>query len=227
MVPRPLHGHARARWRSTAWHRRHRAAAGRAHPRRGTRGAAASASWAFAVKESPWPTRRPRRLPRLPAAARRIWRHALTPAERAALGKAARAQHPATASGMFDPPAGPARPRWPAGAAGRIARARTGAGPVWADAGVSLHLLPRRRPGHGARPGRDAHDRPDRPGLRRRAPVQLRRLSPRQSGAWSSTSTTSTKRCPGRGSGMSSAWPPAWRWPAGTTPTPARTAARS
>ena len=37
--------------------------------------------------------------------------------------------------------------------------------------------------------------------------------SRRRSGGWSSTSTTSTRPCPGRSSGMSSGWRRAWRWP--------------
>ena len=51
--------------------------------------------------------------------------------------------------------------------------------------------------------------------LRRRPPDELRPLRSRPSGASSSTSTTSTRPCRGRGSGTSSAWPPASRWPAG------------
>ena len=51
--------------------------------------------------------------------------------------------------------------------------------------------------------------------------------SPRRSGAWSSTSTTSTRLCPARSSGTSSGWRPAWPWRAGTTGSPPRSAARS
>ena len=51
--------------------------------------------------------------------------------------------------------------------------------------------------------------------------------SARPSAAWSSTSTTSTRRCPARGSGTSSGWRPAWRWRRAATGSPARTAARS
>ena len=50
--------------------------------------------------------------------------------------------------------------------------------------------------------------------VRRRAPVATSASSPRRSGGWSSTSTTSTRRCPGRGSGTSSGWPRASRSPA-------------
>jgi uncharacterized protein DUF2252 len=44
---------------------------------------------------------------------------------------------------------------------------------------------------------------------------------------WSSTSTTSTRRCPAHGSGTSSGWRPAWRWPDATTDTGLDGAARS
>ena len=46
--------------------------------------------------------------------------------------------------------------------------------------------------------------------------------SPRRNGAWSSTSTTSTRRFPGRSSGMSSGWRRAWPWPGGTTASPTK-----
>ena len=48
--------------------------------------------------------------------------------------------------------------------------------------------------------------------------------SPRPSATWSSTSTTSTRRCPRRGSGTSSAWRSASSWPRATTATPTRQA---
>jgi Uncharacterized protein conserved in bacteria (DUF2252). len=51
----------------------------------------------------------------------------------------------------------------------------------------------------------------------RTCPISAR--SPRRSGGWSSTSTTSTRPCPGRSSGTSSGWPRAWPWPPGTTAT--------
>ena len=74
------------------------------------------------------------------------------------------------------PAAGPARPDRPAGRAGQVARARAGAGPVRADDGVPVHLLPRGGAADGQRPGHHAGVRAGRAGLRRRAPVQLRHL---------------------------------------------------
>ena len=56
-------------------------------------------------------------------------------------------------------------------------------------------------------------------------PISAR--SPRRNGGWSSTSTTSTRRCPARSSGTSSGWPRAWRWPGGTTGSPPKPGARS
>ena len=47
------------------------------------------------------------------------------------------------------------------------------------------------------------------------------------SGAWSSTSTTSTRPCRDRSSGTSSGWRPASRWPAATGASPTPTARRS
>ena len=51
--------------------------------------------------------------------------------------------------------------------------------------------------------------------------------SRRRIGGWCSTSTTSTRRSRGHGSGTSSGWRPVWRSPAATTASPTRSAARS
>jgi hypothetical protein len=51
--------------------------------------------------------------------------------------------------------------------------------------------------------------------------------SPPRSAAWSSTSTTSTRRFPDRSNGMSSGWPRASPWPGGTAGSPPRTEGRS
>ena len=58
-------------------------------------------------------------------------------------------------------------------------------------------------------------------------PVEFRRVRLAGAATWSSTSTTSTRPCPGRSSGTSSGWPRAWPWPHGTTGSPPRPAARS
>ena len=55
---------------------------------------------------------------------------------------------------------------------------------------------------------------PHGPDLRRRPPLQLRGLRLARSASSSSTATTSTRRCPGPGSGTSSAWRPASSSPA-------------
>ena len=80
---------------------------------------------------------------------------------------------------------------------------------------VAVRLLPRHAGGHGLRPGRHAADRHPRPGQRRRPPLQLRPVRARPSGRSSSTPTTSTRRCPGPGSGTSSGSPRASSSPAG------------
>ena len=100
---------------------------------------------------------------------------------------------------------------------------RSGTGGCWC----------RRSPSTGARRCRWRRTWPARPPRgcgcscagTRTCPISGR--SPRRSGAWSSTSTTSTRPCPARSSGTSSGWPRAWRWRAGTTGSPPRPAARS
>ena len=146
--------------------------------------------------------------------------------QRAAAGKEARAHAPLESHAEFAPDAS----RDPVGlllGQARVAGAGAGAGPARADAGVAVHVLPGGGAADGGGPGR----RPRRRGCgcscagTRTCPTSVR--SPRRSGGWSSTSTTSTRRCPARSSGTSSGWPRAWPWPAGTTGSPPRTAARS
>ena len=57
-------------------------------------------------------------------------------------------------------------------------RPSAGAGPVAlrADARLGVYVLPRSGGDHGGRPGREPDLRPPRPGVRRRAPLQLRCL---------------------------------------------------
>ena len=147
-------------------------------------------------------------------------------ADRVARGKDARAAAPlGVACGV---PAG--RVAGSGGAAAgavEVAGAGAGADPAWPDAGVAVHVLP----GGGAADGGGSghHARLGAVGavVRGCAPVQLRRVRLAGAATWSSTSTTSTRPCPGRSSGTSSGWRPAWRWRGGTTGSPARIAARS
>ena len=125
----------------------------------------------------------------------------LTVAERVARGKAARrrgaACEPRGLRVWRDPP----RPCRAARASGSNAGAGAGAAPLWPDAGVAVHVLPRRGVDHGERPGQHPSLRAHDAALRRRSPDELRRVRCPPNGGWSSTSTTSTRRCPGRGNG--------------------------
>ena len=118
-----------------------------------------------------------------------------TSASRAARRRAPRcraAAHAELAAG-----AGPPGPGRPAREPGRDARARAGADPLRADAGLAVHLLPRRGPDHGRRPRR-ARRRPACACSSAATPTsRTSASSPRPSGGWSSTSTTSTRPCPG------------------------------
>ena len=132
-----------------------------------------------------------------------------------AAGKAARQLAPLASQRDFSAAAS----RDPVGCswARPIPGAGAGAGAPRADAGLAVHLLPRRGAADGRRPGRDA----DAPACGCSCAVtptcRTSGCSPRRSGGWSSTSTTSTRRCPGRSSGTSSGWPRASRSPAATT----------
>ena len=121
----------------------------------------------------------------------------LTVADRAAHGKAARAKVPRSSHGEWAPALGPPRSPGAAGGAGDHPGARAGPDPPRAHGGVPVRLLP----GRGERPGR-------RPGGRRRTrgcgcssavtptwPTSA--ASPHRSARWCSTSTTSTRPCPG------------------------------
>ena len=119
-----------------------------------------------------------------------------------ARGAAPRVAAASTRAGR--PPARPARPGRAARAAGDDPRARARADPVRAHAGVAVHVLPRRGAHHGVRPRRHAglgHHGAD---LRRRAPVELRRVRHARARS-SSTSTTSTRRCRAVGVGREAA----------------------
>ena len=148
----------------------------------------------------------------------------LTPDERAARGKAARKPGPSrSARGVHAAaPTGPTRWRcWRSQATS--AGARAGADPVRPDAGLPVHVLPRRGAGHGGRPGRDAGVRPARPALRRRAPVQLRRV--RLAGAAAGLRRQRLRRDPARPVGVGRQ--AAGRQPGGRRPRQRASAARS
>ena len=96
--------------------------------------------------------------------------------ERAAAGKAARSEAPSLLPRRLGAARGPGRPGRDPRAPGGLAGPRAGADPLRADVGLALRLLPRRRRGDGRRPRRHPRLRAAGAGLRRRPPVQLRRL---------------------------------------------------
>ena len=138
-----------------------------------------------------------------------------TAPERAARGKAARAEVPRSSHGGWEPAADRPDPVALLEEQAHDPRARARADPLRPHARVAVRVLPRRRADHGGRPRRHAA----RPGctvqlcgdahLSNFGAVRLARAR-----AACSTSTTSTRRCPARGSGTSSGSPRAWRSPA-------------
>ena len=99
----------------------------------------------------------------------------LTPTERAANGRDARTKVPRPATPLGSA-VGPARSRRDPRGASSFPRRRAGADPVRPDARLAVRFLPRRRGDHGLRSGGHADHRDPRPGLRRRAHLELRRL---------------------------------------------------
>ena len=120
-----------------------------------------------------------------------------TPKERAAKGKAARAKVPRESHAGWDPPSDRRDPvdlleeqatsRVPELVPIRYGRMLD----------LAVRLLSGRGLPHGRRPRLDAAVRAHRPGLRRRAPLELRRVRLPRAASWCSTSTTSTRRFPG------------------------------
>ena len=108
----------------------------------------------------------------------------------------------------------------------RDAGARARADPVRADAGVAVHASSAARRVM-ARTSRTAADRADRSALAAMRTSPTSASSQRRTGAWSSASTTSTRRCRGRSSGTSSGWSRASRWPDGSAASTRSSAARS
>ena len=101
-----------------------------------------------------------------------------TPAERAARGKAARRHSPRSAHAAFTAARDRADPVVCSRQQAATPGAGAGADPVRPDAGLAVHVLPRRRPDHGRRPRRQPRARGSTAQvLRGRTPVQLRRSS--------------------------------------------------
>ena len=120
----------------------------------------------------------------------------LSRADRVARGKDARAAAPLEAHAEFAARRIAGSGRAAAGPGG-VAGAGAGAGAPRADAGVAVHLLPRRGAPDGGGP---RHARPPRGCGSSCAGTRTCRTSARsrrRNGGWSSTSTTSTRPCPG------------------------------
>ena len=99
-----------------------------------------------------------------------------TPAERAARGKAARAELRRVRTRRLGAGAEARGPDRSARGTGADASSGARPDPVRAHAGVPVRLLPRRLPSHGGRPRGRAPDGVARPALRRRASLELRHL---------------------------------------------------
>ena len=100
----------------------------------------------------------------------------LSVAERVAHGKAARAEVPRSSHAVYEPPRRRAGPGQTARTPGKDARARARPDPLRAHARLAVYVLSGSRPDHGQRPGDDATLRAYGAVLRRRTPVQLRRV---------------------------------------------------
>ena len=127
-------------------------------------------------------TTQPRDERRRTSAVRTVPRHGadLTPAERAALGKAARSAAPRSAHGRGTPAR--ARPGRPARGAGRRPGSRSWCRSATGACSSSPFTFYRgRRAAHGGRPGRRRPTRAHGPAVRRRAPLELRPLRRRPS----------------------------------------------
>ena len=138
-------------------------------------------------------------------------------AERYAAGKALRATCPRESHAALEGPCRPARRRRARPGGGEGTRAGPPPPAPRAHGPLGVHVLPRGGSHDGGRPGRRR-----RPAASAFSAAGMRTCatsagSPRRSAGSSSRSTTSTRRCRGRGNGTSSASPPASSWPAGTT----------
>ena len=138
-------------------------------------------------------------------------RYKSTPAERAALGKAARKRSPRSSHAGWKPAAD--RPDPVQLLEEQAAQRDRGAGAhtLRAHALVALRFLPWRRTHHGERLVTHAGLGPSGADMRGRPSDELRALQITASGGSSLISTTSTRPSLDRGSGISSAWPRASR----------------
>ena len=100
----------------------------------------------------------------------------LSVAERVARGKAARAEVPRSRHAVFEPSPDRVDPVDVARTPGRDACPGAGPDPLRPDARVAVHVLPRGGADHGPGPRADAALGADGAVLRRRAPVELRRV---------------------------------------------------
>ena len=100
----------------------------------------------------------------------------LSPGESEAAGKAARRRTPRSALGEWGRSAKRKSPVEILKGQDSDPGPRARPDPSRAHVRLGLHLLPGRRGNHGGRPRRCAEHRSERPALRRRAPLQLRRL---------------------------------------------------
>ena len=121
------------------------------------------------------------------------------------LGQGLRSEVPRSSHAVWDPPAGRTDPveRLTSDSVGRIPELVPLRNGRMID--LPVLLLPGQRLGDGRGPGLDTLDGTPGPAVRGRAPVELRRLRARPSGAWSSTSTTSTRRSRALGVGPQAA----------------------
>ena len=96
--------------------------------------------------------------------------------ERIERGRAARKEVPRSAHAAWEPAAGSPRSRRPARGAGGDPGPRARSAALRADAGLAVHVLSRRGLPDGRRPRGAAAHRPRDAALRRRPPLELRRL---------------------------------------------------
>ena len=130
----------------------------------------------------------------------RIGTRATRPGQRPAIGAAQ------VGTRRFRCSTGPPGPGCAAGITGRLPDRRPGPGSLRPDARIAVRVLSRRGAAswHATCRQRSTPDSPRSCAATRTCRTSA--CSPHPSAAWFSTSTTSTRRCPARGSGTSSGW---------------------